>query len=653
MSGFFRPGFFPDVVGAPTRLAGSSTVILDTSTTLTAAQIETAMAACTGEFLFRGDAVYTLDRPVVVPTNVRVIGTTFGRPSLFIPAAAWSGSADDGTNCFFHITGALSGSATLAADVHKDKTSITVSANTGLAIGDWIAIRGHNSTNSYGHSDGADVILEEVVQIANISGTTITLATPLTQFHDGAATTTVKKVVNHLDTTIDSLHFDGTGETVAAAIYARHAVGLHLAGLRGKQFSRAILNLEGVKNFTVKDLYSEGGVNSAVFMQSCQSGLVSGTKTSPTGERYHSSGIPRGLINLRFRCNHVKVVGSQLERGCVAVQLWGGEFCEIIDTSVRDMETGQANTQWQTVSEGGGSARIGAAFHGGATTIGIEEFGFGNKVINFSAEHCRHTDQAYTGCTFYLHDQYGIEVSDVRIYNRGTDSETMAGMVISDASGVIDGVQFNGTDYGIVTENSDADFDVFSFRWDGRDGTPTQHTAAVVLNHANSDSGPRLYGVKVGGGTGTYITFGSSFADPRWYLEDIFVENVGDYSRGIPAYNGTGVTVAAGDVVRFNGSQTVNSKVFAKVAQPNGVNGDVAVVVQGGANTALIVICPLPAETAVILAETGAVALDDLLETQNASFAAVVNNASAVPLGRALTAKSAGSTGLVCIRPIL
>ena len=585
-----------------------------------------------------------------------------GRQWRVLPMSGWSsGGADEPTNAAIKAVASTSTSTTLSASAQKDVTKISLASVAGLTAGDYLQVFGTFGSaptgNSNGDSDGASVTVYEIVRIASFSSNDANLSWPTSQFHNSGST--VRKITPVMDVRVEDIFVDASGGSVAVGLLARGVLGLEVR-IAMVGASRAIVNLDqGTRDWTV-DVHGAGEVNSLLLCHSAMSGRVFSASNLARGLRHHASGIPRGLICFKERCTDIVAGDLVLERGCVGLQIWGGKNLSFGDVLIRDMNTDRADTQWQTVGEGGGGGRIGAGLCGGAGPLGIESFAHGIKFGKVTLDNCRHPQQAAIGCGAYIHDWLDFYIAELSIKNYGKDAtvaeDYAAGVVMADVQGKIDRLVVSGMHYGLRTENAYAAVDIDQYTYDGVPGSGTNGRIALELNHTTV-GGPRVRRFSYANTSGAGIRYGVNYADPGVQMEWFNVDGVGEYARAMHAYNNTGTSFSVGDVVEFSGNFTFNGAVFPAVITPTGAGKrNCAVVVVGApldAGTGVIMVCPLQtalAQVTVKAADT--VAVGELIESQNASREATKNNSSTAPLGKALSAKTGtGAPAKITIGP--
>ena len=532
---------------------------------------------------------------------------------------------------------------TLAVAAPRDSVTLTLSVAGKIGPGDFVYLEGPNtSSNSSSDSDGTLVVLKEPVRVASVSGVVVTLSSPLSQYH--AAGVTVRALTPVVDAVVKDLTIDAAGGNVAVGVLLRRAVNVTVEGVSGVGFSRALVDLEGVKGFEVTDVYSRGEVNSIVYADSVMSGRIDGVRSDPFGLRHHAQGIPRGLLSFRNRCSDIVVPSAVLERGVVGLRVWGGYNIAFGDLVVRDMNSDRADQTWPTVGEHSRGAHIGAGISGGAGFLAYSEFAHGITFGSVLLENTRHPAQGFAGCSAYLHDWVGVHMDSLQIVNSGDGSQPMFGAIMSDLAGDISLFVASGVDYGLRTENAWASIQIDLYAYYGNDGADGAHSIAAAFGHAAA--GPRIRRF-VFGNTSGGVRFVGGFGDTALTIESFAPEYVGgEYERAIVARNDTADRFQVGDVVELDPASPPGTLL---VRAPDGPNPRNAV--------GWLMVCPLPAATSRVMASADAIHVGDLLmATVSATLPRRAERADELAdpltiLGRALSSKPAGIEGLVTVGP--
>jgi hypothetical protein len=596
--------------------------------------------------------VHELEAPITMMTGVVLRG--YGDRTALDVVYTGSG-ADTSTNALIRIEGAntAQGATTLSSVAPKGDTVLDVTSATGYTEGGYAIIWGNNAGgDGYLCSDGTDIILYEVVKIASISGTALTLASPTIQHH--ASGVSIRPYTPVRDVAVEDLSLYCDGETsIAVGIHARGVLGLDIRNVSGGGFSRAMIECNhGTRRFNATKLHSRGAVNSIVLMDSAHSGRVLEVTTDPNGDRYHANGIPRGLITCRNRCTGIQIHDCTLERGVVGIRLWGGFHIQVSNVRIRDMDASRAITQDTTEITGG---KCGAGIDTGArptSAPSIAEFGQDWTFSNVTVE-----DITCTGniVSWYFHDAYFIKMVDCAIVNRGLSPSTsgMTGMHVSDVyQAEIVNLALVGVSYGIYTENAPYDINFRGVTYNTQAGQGAIAAIFLYLDHSAGAGGSRMRFTDARViNANAMLRFGGSYStDVTVELRNYYDEALGgtvDFAH--IAYNGTGGAFSPGDVVVYDTSSTATRRdlLGASTAAPN-----CAVVVAGSSGdigTGNIWVAPLAkGRKAMVKCTTAEVNIGDLLVATTGRRAVADNAANALNvLGVALTYKAAGSEGLV------
>lgn len=164
-----------------------------------AANIQAAIDAMAGVGEVRlKPGTYSIASPLTMRSNLIITGHPL---TVLNSTQTPSGTTADTASVFLsNLYSSLAGTTTLSADLALGATTLTVASATGLAIGDWIAVRDQN---------GYRVVL---FQIANLSGTTVTMDRPMTWTEKFASGATVVKFAS---TPLHNLIINGNGMTVS------------------------------------------------------------------------------------------------------------------------------------------------------------------------------------------------------------------------------------------------------------------------------------------------------------------------------------------------------------------------------------------------------------------------------------------------------
>lgn len=603
------------------------------------------------------EGIYTLESAIDMQSYIKLCGK--GRATILRPT--FTGGADDQTNAVIKVDGTISTTrlnTTLAALTAKDSPTFTVNAIGTFALlnGTYFYVEGNNaSSNSYGDSDGVNIILKQVLKASTIVGNVITSVPSSTVYH--AAGVTAREVTPTLEASVCDLDIDcHLVSPVAVGILVRRSIGTRISGVSGIGFSRAMINLEAARNYDVADIYCRGQSNSIIYQDSCQEGSVRNVYSDPFGTRFHASGVVRGMLLFRNRCTLINAVHLRIERCSSAVQIWGGKDISITDCVVRDVDTDQAQTTQQAAGEILAGQRIGGAITTGSGVLAWAEFDHGLTVVNFGCENVRMPANTTNHCMGYLHDTFGALYSNVNFINKGVSALTSftAGVVLSDFQGAWHGGMVQGAWFALRTENTTVNVRLSGIALDGAPGVAATSGVGLQMDHLLS-GGIKIDGLTFGG-FAEIVRWGGSFTD---YDADLRAVTVQDgtmpFSRCIPVFNNSGVNFSVYDLAEFDAASPAGT---CRVTNPGlGANTIPCIIVSGNPadpGTGFMLGAPAPLSSGTVRCDAAAVNVGDLLVHSGATVRrAMTNNAAAAyqACGRALRPKAAGAEGNVPIGP--
>lgn len=221
--------------------------------------------------------------------------------------------------------------------------------------------------------------LATVVSAVSVGGGDydVTLDRDLTMAHYGHASTTPTSKVYTVTTVyqtceIENVFFDFVGTTHAVGLLASSIRKLTLKNVWWSGFSRgAVRATAGTEVALSGSCY--GGTNAAYYLDAC-TGWASLQCVVPTGgsARSHASGVPRGLITLRYNCSDFEIRDSDLRNGCTGVDVWGGIDLTIRKTKFHDLDPSDRVSRDPGINPApvGSLMRCGAAINQNGFTTG-------------------------------------------------------------------------------------------------------------------------------------------------------------------------------------------------------------------------------------------------------------------------------------------
>ncbi len=596
-------------------------------------------------------AQYELTKSLSIPSGGRMYGAGRGATTLVVGWSAPASAADDPRNAAIIARAPKLGEPLpLAASATKDSLYLAVDDAAELPLG-WLRVRAANSgADEYEMSDGADVVLTEIVRAAAHDPNGIILDTPTRQFHRVGAE--VQEIVPVEDIVLAGFDLHSEGGTIASGILLAGVVGATVDDVSGAGFSRALIELgAGTRWVSLTHVWSRGENNALLLAESAMDVSLASFGSSPDGLRCHALGVPRALLTFRSRCTAIRVTDGDLARGCVGIRTWGGHHVHFSGITIRDMFNEQAMLRDPEVT----SYRCGVGIDMGAGALPIAEFAYDVTFEDVHLENCRHPVEHHVAA-WYLHDVMGVTVSNCSISNKGESpwqpGRFMAGLLASDCMGTIESLTVRGVIRAVHTINNLALLRIANLDVFGSPGSGIVGAYGLLLEHTGIGGGPRVDRFSAENVVAIFAT-GHEFT-PDWTF------SVGDYRSGdteaadlILAQSIESTPLESGDVVELqtgpNGER--------QVAVGAGASTKSAVVVTGSPGSfglGHMLICPAPVSRCTVLCTDAAVEIGDLMVASSTPRRAEANNDPSNPfhvLGKALTAKPAGAQGRVLLGP--
>lgn len=608
--------------------------------------------------------IYMLEAPIALASNV-IVEATFAD---LVPT--FTGGADDPTNTAIIADAAINAakmSTTLTASVVKNTNTVTVTAAGTIAAGDWILIEGANDPgapqDALLESDGASVVLSEVIQIASVAGNVLTTAWRLRQHH-GSNHCTVRAITPVVGAEWRGGRVWGSESvTTACAVYGRYAVDLTVDRVRASGCSRAAIETLGVRGFRSRGIRSSGNNNAWLISSSTIGAVVSDLDGDQGVARVHALGLPRYPILLRWRCTDYSIDDIHLTGTACGMFLAGGEHIRIGSLDVTDTEITQA--VYDRMVAGGEIQNlqgIPMAFGSGYAPLAIAEFVFDLRIDSIRCEDMKAptsagwTDNPFRARAVYLHDILACSVGQVAVISRGANP-IVTGVVISDFSGKVDSISVAGCYFGLVTENVSNSIVVDRYTYEGTGGNAPNSSTPFYLNHwTPTNHAIHFREVLLSNGFSGF-GFGVSFVgDPSFRIDHLSHEGY-EFKDVIVARNETVTAFSQGDIVEIDSTSTVNDyvRIITPITSDANYEKRLAVVASGqprDSGTGYMMIVALPAKLATVKASTAVVNKGDPLKYV-ATRRCVADTAAVHPFGKAMTYKAAGAEGMIrCSLPI-
>lgn len=647
-----------------TTLSGSSTLdaaIVGATGINRAAAINDAIADASAGWADDGvqrtvrllTGAYSLETALVMQSGVRLVSE-----AATLTASFTGVGVDTPTNGLVLAQGLAANLTTLASAGVEGTDAIEVASASGISAGMYLVVTGHNAagypSDAGGFSDGAQIVLTEIVQVASsyVSGTTIPLTSMLKQWHASGATVQTCTPIREI--ALEGITLDCAGGTIADGLLLDYAHNVEINQCRFRGFSRAAVEVRlGSEQVQIRAPHFLGELNSGVYCLSAHGVNITDIWCDPHGKRFHAGalGVKRHCVKTWLRCTDIHVHGGTIQHMCGGVSTWGGSNISISDLLCRDLDVTEISNS--DTLYGGTAGVVGIAIDSGEGPLGTEEFAFDISWDNIDAVDCYTTlsagqDRAFA---FHIHDVRKCSGNNLRATNMGLVSGSTVngttryynGFRMNDVHGPFGTLYATGVTYGLYTTGLPyVDIEMFY-----HDGQCTNGTAQVGLYFDDSTyaASPRIKHYKCTPDTGIY--FGSNFtSSPDYRLRfDLLEIDDDEWPDVILADHTDGQTYTKGAVVEFTSGGTT------RVQTPSGASDKNAIVAYPVTSTLCLVSpCPVRRKTSVTCS-SAAVAVGEYLESNASRQGVVQATPGFTTFGRALTAKSAGSAGTVRVGP--
>lgn len=625
-----------------------------------------------------------------------------GRPRTIAPAAPWGrpgvqflagwappdvSLADDAANHLISVIGEIDTDlcdSTLATTAPDGALSIRITGDVTATVvaGAHLKVYGNNLTlgdEEYAMSTGPELVQHDIVRVVSASfagGVTTALLAGATGVRHAAGSTVVGVHPASLEITGVDLACDGG--TIAVGVYQRDAIDVQLE-VAGAGFSRALIEVE-TSSHPQQRLYGRGENNSLLFAYASHFGTLDVCTNARDGLRRHPNGIPRALVDFRSVCTRWTIAPLDLSHGVVAVRTWGLEDTEISFIKARDFD----GTDLLPVIYGGAEidpeigGSFGIAWDGGSGGLGVgpglvrAAFGRGLVIGSIQATDCyvRSTDfdgMLDRGVVAYMHDGFEAQIGSIQIINRGADPYTVqtdgryhgaTGIDMRDTNGLIGSIDVIGCPIGLSTHNVYARVTVESYRYISAAGVAPPFGAGIILwidTNGGTGTSPTIRGVQSDGSSQQTIKFGPAFAVNPDYDFAITIDDGGFRAQDARYTQWSPSAVALRGEVRtyFQDLGDPNRRQFGVPAAAGETRACVVVNKSSASDIHQLTANLPPSGPTHVLCTTAEVKYDDLLIVSATAgyLEASANPAEELVMGRALSHKPAGATGLVLVGP--
>lgn len=608
---------------------------------------------------------YYLETAIVGQSGVELCGVR-GK-TILIPT--FTGGADAATNYVIGVDGAINTATintTLTTKITKNKSTTAVAAVGTLTASDWFLVEGRNVPAEDGsvESNGTSVVLSELMLPAAsyAGGTTIATRWPWAQAH-GTTGITVRGVTPVIGFAVRDLEIQGSvgGVTTAVGVFARYCSDVTVTDVVFSGCSRMGVEFVGCRDAWAVDNHSKGNNNGWMMWWS----VINGHFDRLTGDqgvaRLHASGYPRYPVFLRSRCTNITFGEVHITGTIAGMYIGGGQH--IAGGTVKATDVSILKAEYDRMVASGeldNTAPVILGFGTGMGPIALAELSFDIRVEQIHTENLR--AEAVSGFNspapiipraVYLHDVFFSSVGAVHCVNRGETSDvaTVAGVTISDYAGHIDTIDVAGHVYGLSFDNSanDVVIDRYSFR--GNAGTTPNSTIPIYCSHtAPSAQTIHIKDCRIANASSAFRTGGSFAGDFRFRVDHLNIDGA-EWTDCI--IGRIDANRATGDVLELDSTATANDyQATIITAAASGYERRLVALCTGDdiSGASYVLICPLPARIATVLATSGLVTRGGLLRHSGTGTTTVQEDAAAThPIGVARDYKAAGSTGLIRI----
>lgn len=483
-----------------------------------------------GEYVFEGQLFAGLTEAQV--SGVQLIGAGDERTHFNVSYAPVIGDVDDPTTALLFYDGAPDGvvATDVAAGVPamQGALSFTPTSTVGMAPGMRLRFQGHNTpgfpNDAAGMSDGADVVLTEMVEIDRIVAGDVFLTAPLLQWH--APGTPVDSVQPVTDVVVRGIRFDfvpAVGvSTVSNAIYSRCTDGIVVEQCSFRSMTRAGCELgPGTRNAEVEGLRGRGLLNGLLHCDSLVDFRIRDIKSDAGVERCHSLGIPRHLVFFQERCSSGSVHDLFLQGACAGLCFYGGTYIQNSGISATDMNTTEMRARNPLYGLAG---YLGMGIESGAGPLNVASFAYDISYDAVDLYNLYGFGSSTFDVSWFHHDITLSSVGTAVISNKGPGFGTvidgvtydMVGIVLADlvGDGTIDSLTIGGCQLAWHSYGQTS-ITVSELTLSGSPGTNAGLTQAISINNtvaAGVPGGTPKFGrVLIDGWNGAFLRFGVDF----------------------------------------------------------------------------------------------------------------------------------------------
>lgn len=348
-------------------------------------------------------SVATLNAALTSNSKIKVVGTVdvtseikmtgISNVQLDLTEATFSstlsGSVDDNSMRLFSITGSYNTAklnTTLTAEGQPGQVTLTVASTGSIVAGDYIEIGCTSADGTDGYQDsGAPLANAELLKVASVSGSVISVVGGIRCFHSMTATGQYVKAI----TPVRRLKIMGgtlTGGNVAVGMYFRGVQEVTVDGTEFESFTRSGMEFDtSSRMIDLKNIKHLGSNNAVCIAKNVIDFTASDWSYDPDALMTNTASLSkvRNLISLFARPIGVHIHDCRFGRHAGGVRISGGHNVQIDDCSFTDMDgTAKVGNTGDGV---GPSDRFGVAIDSVAADIAhYGESGIGIRLNNIS-----------------------------------------------------------------------------------------------------------------------------------------------------------------------------------------------------------------------------------------------------------------------------
>lgn len=525
-----------------------------------------------GEFLFSAAVLQSSN------TELRGSGEGLTIVAPFPGSYADIGRVDDAANAF-HIVGGVVDETftTVLTDAITENNidwygantrRLSLATTTGLLVGDWIRTHGWETAigQNPGGGAGRDIIVDELLRVAEIDGDVVVLQFPTVQHHVtqndpgavGDEVLRVDRVLPAENVAVSDLTYDARGAYVANGIMTELATGLDIRRVRFVGMTRLGIELRRGSRDAMLESLTWSGCNGGAGFLSANTFVGSLLRGDPNGPRFREVGVIRAQIWVYRLTVNYSFYNLDLRRGCQGIWLHAQRDGLFAGFTIDDMDITEKYARDNLLG--------GVGINSG--TVSLNETIYGDMVTTVCGRlsNLRSPQSQAPNPLFFAiwyHDVYGWTSDDIQVANDGLGPYALvdgiqeyftAGVAFQDTAGTFSNHVIKGCENAIIWRSGQGcllkDWTVLGTP--GALGSASPTVGMYLMSYHNSEL--IVDGLTLQGG----IFFAPEFvADPvgnRFVMRNILLSDIGRFPVLELGVNNSGATRVGGTVLVANGS---------------------------------------------------------------------------------------------------